>query len=524
MATGRLTALLAGALGLLAGCQRSESVKPGASEASRRAGAAADRLSYRIEPLLVQQSQAYPEAAGGMFVSLADFEDVPGGRRGFRQVGHFVIRPGRPGGKCRFAVNVTRTGVGALEVALPPGSELEFTIPHCRDFTDYTLLSLAVHSRTVRDDLRVAVASDGASWRSGRKLVRPGWNNILVDIRRLRDVKGLDVTSVRSLRLGFADAAGPVWFHLDDVLLIDNTRTIRPTPAGVVLSKSGLDYRLKLPGQPREIALRQCPDGLWRFEGPAARIRLAGPGQELPTSGEHLELMGARRVGQVGVLEHNRIRLRLANTWYFPKRAGEWASLAVRTIRWEHTFYGDGRWVAQGMLNNAGGREISSVGLFVPVPAAWAGGRVADHYVLTDFAGEVGRWQYLVAPSGPMGKTISQNYLRPGRLRPGIVAGGLFASGDAGRDGFDESEGCFFLGAKAGHCRFTVVPPPEGLWNPVFLVSGRWSGRIDVCSEGLAIRSAVRRADGSVVFVLPGLVRRPTAVEVAGKAPPLATD
>jgi len=474
---------------------------------------------FRLEPLIVQQAKLYPETAGGRFVSLADFEDVPDGPRGFEQIAHFAVRPEGPGAQRKFVVNITRTGVGALEAALPAGAELEFALPHFHDFTGYTLLLLAVHSRTVRDDLRVTLVSRTGRWRSQRKLLRPGWNHVMVDIRRLTEESGFDVPRVEALRIGLPDAAGGVWLGLDDVLLIDNQRTIEPAPAGVQLRKSGLDYTLSLPGQGEEVSLTQQSDGLWRFGRLGAQVRLAGVGEDLPAEGERLELMGARRIGQVELLEHNRIRLRLANTWYFPKRAGEWASLAVRTIRWEHTVYGDGRWIVQGTLNNAGGTEISSVGVYLPVEAAWAGGILSDHHILREFSGEVGRWRYLLPPSGPAAKTITRNYLEPGRLAPTIAGQGAFAPGDAARDGFDESQGCYFLAAEAGHCRFTLLPPPEGLWNPVFLISGRWVGPTYVGSEGLAVRTVVRQPDGSILFLLPGAIRRPAAVEVTGKAP-----
>jgi len=305
-----------------------------------------------VDPLAVQQAGAYGETATGIFASLADFEDVPAGQRGYTQVGHFTIRPEAPGGQRGFVVNVTRTGVGALEVDLPAGSELVFAAPHMHDFTGYRLLSMALYSRSLRDDLQVRLLADGGSWLSHRTLVLPGWSNVLIDIQRLGEAKGFDVTAVESIRLGFADAAGPVRFNLDDIMLIDNARTIRPTPPGVVLRKSGLDYSLTLPGRAGKIDLAQGADGLWRLGGLQAEVRLGGPGEKAAGGGEHLELMGERRVGQVELLEHNRIRLRIANTWYFPTRAGEWASLAVRRIRWEHTFYADGRWVTEGMLNN----------------------------------------------------------------------------------------------------------------------------------------------------------------------------
>ena len=510
----RLRTALLTALALAAGCEPSGRVEPARTDAPEASDAPA---TLRVDPLPVQQAKAYPETATGIFISLADFEDVPGGAKGYTQVAHFSVRPDAPGGQRRFVVNITRTGVGGIEADLPPGSELVFALPHAHDFTEYKLLSVAVYSRALRDDLCVRLLTDGASWRSHRTLLRPGWNNVLVDIQHLSKVKGFDATSVRSIRLGCADAAGPVRLNVDDIMLVDNTRTIRPTPPGIVLRKSGLDYALSLPGRPEPIALAQDADGLWRLAALGAQVRLAGPGEVLPGNGEHLALMGPRRVGLVELLEHNGLRVRLANTWYFPTRAGQWASLAVRRIRWEHTIYRGGRMVTSGLLNNAGGQEIASAQLRLPCPGAWSGGGLSDRFSLADFAGAVGRWNVLVSPPGAAGKAMAQNYLRPGRLREGIVARDVFAPGDADHDRFDESQGCFFLGAKAGHCRFTVLPPAEGLWDPVFLVSGPWAGKVHVSSEGLAVEQTVRRMDGAVLFMLPGCLRRPTAMEVTGR-------
>ena len=512
----RLAAFIVAGCALLGGCHRFQDVRPPGDAGSDVPDGGEGELALRIDPLPVQQARAYPETATGIFASLADFEDVPGGEPGHTQVGNFSIRPEARGAARKFVVNVTRTGVGALEARLPAGSELVFDVPVMHDFTGYKLLSLAVYSRGLRDDLRVTLTADGVSWRSHRTLVRPGWNNVLIDIRRLSKLQGFDATWIDTIGVDFPDAADDVWVNLDDVMLIDNDRTIRPTPAGLVLRKSGLDYSLKLPSRTGEVGLRRGPDGLWRLERLAPQVRLIGPGGDGAAEGEDLALMGARRVGRVELLEHNRLRVRLANTWYFPARAGQWASLAVRKIRWEHTFYEDGRCVTAATLNNAGGREIASVGLRLPERAAWPDGKLAESRVL-DFAGPVGRWQYLAAPSGSGGETVSSNYWRPGRLTRQIAAAGVFGPGDIGRDGFDESQGCFFLGARAGHCRFALEPPAEGVWRPIFVVAGRWEGKVYVGSEGLAIRDVVRRADGSIMFVLPGLIDRPTAVEITGR-------
>jgi len=503
------TVILAGCL-LVGGCSWLRSL-------TGRGSGGAEPDPLRVDPVSVQQVARYPETVTGRFASLADFEDTPGGERGHAQVGQFSVDPDRPDARVRFVVNVTRTGAGALEATLPPGVQLVFHNPMVRDFTGYRLLSMALYSRALRDDLQVTIVTDGASWTSHRTLIRPGWNNVLIDIRRLVDVPRFDIREVRTVRIAFADAAGPVWFNVDDIMVIDNARAIKPTPPGMSLRKDGLNYRLTLPGRSAPVELRQSDDGLWRLEGLGAAVRLAGPGGQLAASGEDLSLMGGRRVGQVEVLEHNALRIRLANTWYFPTRAGEWASLAVRRLRWEHTLWADGRHVTQVMLNNAGGTPIGSVGIITPAPAAWSGGSIGNRMIQRDFRDGVGRWQFLSSPrDGTDGKLFLDNYLRPGKVEAAIAVAGSWAAGDAGRDGFDETQGCCFLAARAGQCRFTVHPPPGGLLRPAFLIAGPWSGPVHVNSEGMTIGPVVRLADGSALFVLPGRVDRPTAVEVTG--------
>lgn len=56
----------------------------------------------------------------------------------------------------------------------------------------------------------------------------------------------------------------------------------------------------------------------------------------------------------------------------------------------------------------------------------------------------------------------------------------------------------------------------------MFLVLGHWAGKVHVSSEGVTVRQVVIRADGSVLFALPGCIRRPTAVEVTGRPALLA--
>ena len=285
-----------------------------------------------VAPLPVQQAAAYPETVTRRFVSLADFETQPA-----EQVSWFTFSGQPPRDQTdrtpptrKLVVNVTRTGAGAMEVFLPAGMQLVFHIPQIHDFTGYTLLSLALYSETLRDDLRITVTSDASSWRSPPTLIQPGWNTVLVDIRRLAQLRDFDIKGVRTLLLEFADAAGPVRFNIDDIMLLDNRRPIAPLPPGLQMEKNALDYKLALEGRPEPLEIRQNEDGLWRLGADQPLVQLATPKESLPESVERLAPMGNRRVGSVEILENNPLRLRIVNTWYFPSRAGEWASMAVR--------------------------------------------------------------------------------------------------------------------------------------------------------------------------------------------------
>jgi hypothetical protein len=469
------------------------------------------------EPLVYQQMRAHDEAAGGVFVSLADFEPSASARPGSDQARWFSVYPDSPAASLEPVVTVTRTGAGALAVALPKDCCLVFSPPGGCDLSPYSLLSLAIHSRSVRDDLRVAISSSSGTWTSPRKLIMPGWNDVEVDVRRAEASRQFDAANVEKMAVYFADAPGEVRFFLDDVLLIDNERDIGPGPAGMVLSKSGLDYRIAMPGAGETIRLAQCPDGLWRLDRHQATLQLAAPGEALSSAGEQLDLMGDRRIGRVELLEHNAVRLRIANTWYFPGRAGEWLSMAVRRVRWEYTIYADGRFVTSATLNNAGGGEIGSLRMYLDRVAAWSPGVLASDLVVRDLRGPVGQWSYALGPEGPRSDVLASNYLASGRID--LLLAAADGSGDADGDGFDESQGCYRLRGVNGHCRFAVDPPADGLLDPVFAVAGPWRGPVSACCEGLAVRNVVVLPDGTALFALPGWIRRPVTVETVGRMP-----
>lgn len=469
-------------------------------------------------PLPVQQARAYPETVTGRFVPLADFEDVPGGPPGREQVAGFRMDPPGPEDELRFTVTESRTGVGAIEAELAPGQRLVYR-PEVRDFTGYTLLSISLRSPAIRDDLRITLDTAAGSWQSPRRLVRTGWNIVLVDIRRLGEQPNFDASDVRSVSLGFAAAAGPVRFHVDDIMLVDNTRELTPVPPGMTLRKHGLDYTLSLEGG-REYSLSRGDDGLWRLGDEQAALELS-PRGERPISEpavENVSLLGRRRIGEAEVLEHNAVRVRLAATWYFPSRTGEWASEAVRRVRWEYAFYPNAERVTHVTLNNAGGRPVGRVRLRPVRACAHAGEGISRQIVADALPGPVGEWSWLVL-GGECGEAAIKAYLRPATIRP-VLASDADVPGDGEGDGFDESQGCYVSAARAGNCRFVVEPSQGGLSGAAFRVFGRWTEPPTVNCAGRAVRPVVRLSDGSALFVLPGVLERPAAVEVSGPVDP----
>lgn len=463
------------------------------------------------------QKRTYDEAVTGLFISLADFEDDADGRRGSRQVDWFRIEnPGRRD-SLRFVVNRTRTGAGAMRADLSPGATVVLHGPGVSDFSAYTLLSMAIHSETLRDDLRIALVTDRGRWQSSGSLLRPGWNTVHIDLHRLARHQEVDLRGVRRIELTLPRLASEVTLHLDDILLIDNAREITPSPSGADLRRVGLDYRIRAPWLARELLFRQDDDGLWRLGMDQPLLQLFAAEQQTVARGEWLEVLGKRAVGEIKLLEHNPVRLRLASTWYFPSRAGEWASMGVRRVRWEHTFYPDGRWVVDLLVNNAGGERISAVRVDARRPAVWSDGHLGRTLLEEDFTGPIGRWSYQTTGLASDVADPQAEYLHPGRLEGDIVGEGLSADGDRDRDGFDESQGCYFVRSRNGLCRFRFIPPRQGSRGPVFRVAGPWKGEVTVNSEGRSIRTVARTGEGEVVFALQGLHSRPVWVEVRGR-------
>ncbi|MFP4355053.1 MAG: hypothetical protein ACLFUJ_07985 [Phycisphaerae bacterium] len=474
------------------------------------------------DPIPVQQRRAYPEAQTGVFLSLADFENAPDSPAGAKQLEHFSIRSGPNGpaqpAQPRFVLNITRTGAGALAARMQPGSTLRYDVPHVRDWSGYMLLSMAVHTEADRDDLRIRLISKAGSYTAPLRLCQAGWTAVAVDLRSLAETEAFDLRNVQAVEISLANPGRSVRLGLDDILLIDNRRRIQPSPEKLTLRRRGLDWLIDWAAWDRLLVLEESPDGLYRFKRTQTHLQVLGPDQQAQAAGESLAALGTQRVGQVNLLESNPLRVRLEQVWYFPDRRGQWARTGVRSVRWLHTLYKDGRWVSHLEINNAAGPTLAALRIDPPFAAAFAGTQaVRDRLDLPDFAGPIGRfsWQ-MVSGANPSAAALQAAYLQPGKAHIAIAEKQFFAPGDVDRDRFDQSQGCWSFRADGGHCRFRLSPPPEGLADPVIQVDGL-NRQVAVSVEGRAIRDVVTIEPGRVLFQLPGPLLREVWVELTSR-------
>jgi hypothetical protein len=492
----------------VAGCTPSSAPAPVKSPAAPPASAAGASLE-------LQREKAYPDLPPGQRIILVDFENSAAGK-GYDQLRRFSFTPQEKSGQCRYVVNVTRTGAGALQASLAPGATLLLEVPSDADFISCGLLSMALRMPYIRDDLTVTLVGETTTWTAPRVLVKNGWNHVLVDVSRAGKGGDFDLRGVQFVGLSFPSASGDVAFTLDDVMLCPAERNITPSPRGMTVRRIGNDYELTRSSPSDIVGIAQSADGLWRVGELQPALQVVAENQPLPADEEeHIDALGPRRIAQVELIECNSARVRFGVAWYFPGRSGQLASMPARKTLWEYTFYSDGRCAIHAELNASGAKIGDKVRLAMPREAAWAGDGVRRGREIT-LAGPVGRWNLLDVPPSEAGKILLQNYLHPGRVK--LVLGEVdhFAPGDADRDCFDESQGCYFLQARAGHCRFVLFPPQEGLLNPAFRIGGEFHSGARANVDGRILRDIAILEDGSAVFFIRGRFVRPIRVEVSG--------
>ncbi len=463
--------------------------------------------------IVTEQGHAHPSLLQAEFLSLADFEHR-GDQDVKRQIDWFRLE--NPNGRSRLALSSQAvSGHGSLQVNLARNEAIRFTFPEILDASDYWLIQLSVWLPQRRDDLQLTFHSRAGAWSSPRAQLDAGWNDLslgLTEMKRLTNVGRFDVRSITGITIRFTDLTAPLLFRLDDILLLNNARRIQSTPAKVGLWQWGGDYALKLSGWAKPLRIERGHDGLWRI-GTYQPVVTCGRG-ESPTRPAS-DFLGVHRLGQLKIIERNRVRLRMESTWLFPLRRGAWMPVSMRYLRCRWTFYPDGRWVTELAMNNSGGELMNSLRVRLPIKAARSTRKMIWNVCLVNRnVGPVRRWCYLLAPPASAA-AMRKTYLAPAKL---AVAYGkyVYVTGDVMGDAFDESQGCYVVGGRNGQCRFSLQSRDATLAPSVVRVLGPWTIAPTVRVDGGLVDTVELLADGSALFLIDTTTAAKVKIEVRG--------
>jgi len=338
-------------------------------------------------PLPIQQAKRYPDLTTGRFLVLADMESP-------EQKNLFQLDPG--GGSIKRTRKKAATGRFGLEVELgqknPEKRKLLFTRGLPADWTDFRLLIISVWVPRPRDDFRLTL-------RSGQRLIqkftvpictlRKGWNTVKVDLGLLKEK--VELLAIRAIEIQFVNAAPTDVFVLDDVMLVDNRRTIYRDPPDVpdafsvriegdrlhVRRGGRFEYRFgprvsPEPGGPITGVQRHCLTAAFCLaDDPDARRNLLG-GQEglgpipaaLETQTADLAWWGTRAWSQWRLLEANAVRAVVQLDWSCFDHLPQWLTGQTADLKWRYTLYRDGSIFYQLHIpTERGGRRVKQLAL-----------------------------------------------------------------------------------------------------------------------------------------------------------------
>ncbi|HPS51972.1 MAG TPA: hypothetical protein PLK08_00300 [Phycisphaerae bacterium] len=410
----------------------------------------------------------------------------------------------------------------AVKAVLPPKAWLTYQAGRKQplDIANFTHLAFDMEYSGEIGVCQVIIDSDSGQWTSRPIAVSRGVNQVILGIHQLWRSVDFDVHAVSALKIGFPDAELNRGFILRNVRFLRDLRNVSPSPAGIELQEIGWDYILKFCDSGERLELFRSDDGLWRMglAQPVLRLARFGGRKLAESGGEELDAMGKDRFGEVDLLEHNIVRIQLADNWYFNGFEGGIKAFSNRYVRWTYTIYGDGRCVVAAELDNSGGPELEKVEISVRSQrAAWHGKGMSGAMSDDSFIGPMGKWTFMTVIGDKNRMRFFQNYLNPAKIKPILSQKGIFAPGDADRDGFDESQGCYCLAGRPAGCKFEVICDEKPLFLPIFKIFGPWKKLPTVVVEGRRIEKKVLLGDGSVLFELPGEYRRNFTVEVLGE-------
>jgi hypothetical protein len=513
------------------------------------------------EPIPVQQVHRYPEAGGGRFISLADFEDE-------KQMLDFKIT-GPAGGTMKRTTSGGATGKAFLDVKLTSHMQGLVITGAPSDWTNRDLFLLAIHVNQPRDDFRLIINYGrrlSGSFTNPVSYLQKGWNKVTVDLNMARD--HVEMFDVRSIEIRFLSAEPAVEFQLDDLMLIRTRTDIYADNLGVmkrfVVERDGLWIVAKIVGEfsyrfgPRIIRRSGDPvAGLSRYflaeafnlsEDKSRKLNIFktdegfGP---IPSTAEmagqpDTNWWGSKVYSRMVVREANAIRAVVAIEWQCFDDMEQWLAEKVRRIRWEYNVYRNGV-VFIGLevpteregdkLNFASLRFginrraintttiIDNNGLTFNGPSGnavativQAGNQPANisssspdgprfRFNILDYplAGWGGCFSW--CPQGtPAGKMLGET-ISP--VPPEIQTGRLDVStaGDFNADGFAEGRGCITLRCSQGRLRARLkerVSQTTPAWEVAGVPERCW-----VQAAGQVIEPVASLEDGRILFFLP---------------------
>jgi hypothetical protein len=364
------------------------------------------RLSRNnLAPTMDRLVAAYEDLASKRFQVIADFEDPA-------QATLFRLEPaGAPGDVGVTTDNAQlRTGVGSLKVRLGRAGQRLVCASHAesqwglpRDWSKYNLLLISVYSPRQLGGFVVEAHSGTSlamSYQSPPLLLRSGWNLLRLDLGDMADY--IDLSDVRSLEFRCDPLDSPVDIHLDDLIVVDNTRELFATPEkqpGDLYVRS-VGRRLSVGAQDRfELTfshgrIRQWFDlgtdktRIHNLVGPGALGPLFSPASEEGRPAAEVEAaaewLGAGTLLQTyqSLIGANPLRVVIRGEWRFTP-PNQVPSEADPYHRWWYSIYRDGR-VYVECSGTALGRS--------------AAGRIAISFCCDASTGLQTR---LVSPSGP---------------------------------------------------------------------------------------------------------------------------
>lgn len=403
-------------------------------------------VDLQQEPIAQQLVRKVPSLRTQRFSTLLDFEsDTDGVFVAMQPSGRMVWDRSHTGRRCLYVPE------GTQRVAIKLSSLLSG-----RQFPgEWTLVGAFLYCDE-SIDVTIGVEGGDVSVSPRRvQLTRESWTTALVDLSNSARSSVASIADNTLLVITLPPNAPELW--VDDVVLIDNSKTIVSTAAAPVSATPAEEYtvtaRVGAATAPVPAAATLAPDGAgWLLQLRGLSYIGESPGKfnfKLLTS-------DASRSGW-RIEEANAVRARFSSD-------GPAKTLAV---------YSDGRAYKDGEWS--------------PMSAA-----VRDNP------------DYLAAHQSPAEISVAETLGRVNRNTPG----------DANNDGYNEQRGAHQIIATEARLELKIIPHTSAITNPVLEISGLPEGSVLVTVEGRLIDRGERLPDGTLLVELPVRIDRPTIVNL----------